>query len=74
MPGSNNEHDISAVARQRARDIANQFPGMLDEAEQEQVAQRVARLYRAIDDVRSFPLENGDEPAPVFRPIGKEQP
>lgn len=74
MPGSNNEHDIPEIARRRARDIANEFPGLLDETEQEQVALRIARLYRAIDEIRSYPLENGDEPAPVFRPVGKEQP
>jgi hypothetical protein len=74
MPGSNNEHDIQPLSRQRARDIANQFPGVLDDAEIVQVAQRIDRLFGAIDELRKYPLENGHEPAPVFRPIGKEQP
>lgn len=74
MPGSNNEHDHLPLSRQRANDIADQFPGSLDDAETEQVAQRIERLFKAIDEVRRYPLHNGDEPAPVFRPIGKEQP
>lgn len=74
MPGSNNERDHLPLSRQRASDIANQFPGSLDNSEQEQVAQRIERLYKAIDELRRYPLRNGDEPAPVFRPIGKEQP
>lgn len=74
MPGSNNEHDRRPAAQQRAREIADQFPGMLDESEQDQVVQRIERMFLAIDEIRGYPLENGDEPAPVFRPIGKEQP
>jgi hypothetical protein len=74
MPGSNNQHKHRSIARRRAQDIANQFPGTLSDSEQEEVAQRIERLFRAIEDVRSYPLQNGDEPAPVFRPIGKEQP
>lgn len=74
MPGSNNEHDRRPAAHKRAEEIAEQFPGLLDKAEQDQVAQRIERMFHAIDEIRRYPLENGDEPAPIFRPIGKEQP
>jgi hypothetical protein len=74
MPGSNNEHDRRPAAEQRAREIADQFPGMLDEGEQNQVAQRIERMFSAADEVRRYELDNGDEPAPIFRAIGKEQP
>ncbi|MEX2425413.1 MAG: hypothetical protein WD401_01500 [Thermomicrobiaceae bacterium] len=74
MPGSNNGHDAQSVARRRAADIASEVSGDLDEAELVQVTQRIERLFRAIDELRHYPLENSDEPAPVFRPIGKEQP
>jgi hypothetical protein len=74
MPGSNNEHDSASLPQRRAHDIASNFPGILDSDEQQQVAQRIERLLKAATDLRSYPLENADEPAPVFRPIGKEQP
>ena len=74
MPGANNEHDEQPLAQRHASDIARQFPGRLDTVELDQVAQRIERLHKAMDEVRRLPLENGDEPAPVFRSIGKEQP
>jgi hypothetical protein len=74
MPGSNNEHDTETLAQRRAIDISRQFPGILDDAGVKQVAQRIERLHASIEVLRRYPLENGDEPAPVFRPIGKEQP
>jgi hypothetical protein len=73
MPGSNNEHEPT-LARLRTADIAMQFDGSLDASEQEQVARRVERMLDVIEELRAYPLENADEPAPVFRPIGKEQP
>jgi hypothetical protein len=73
VPGSNHEHDEQPISRQRAADISSQFPGSLNDAELEQVVQRIERLMRAIEELRRFPLDNHDEPAPVFRPVGKEQ-
>jgi hypothetical protein len=73
MPGSNNEHDELPLAHRRAADIANQFPDHLDDSEVRQVAQRIERHFASIDELRRYPLANSDEPAPVFRAIGKEQ-
>jgi hypothetical protein len=74
MSGSHNGHDRHSLSRRRAQEIANQIASDLSESDLVQVAHRIERLFLAVDELRRYPLENGDEPAPVFRPIGKEQP
>jgi hypothetical protein len=74
MPGSNHEHDDLPVAHRRARDVASQFPDQLNEAEIRQVAQRIERHFASVDELRRYSLANSDEPAPIFRAVGKEQP
>lgn len=74
MPGSNNESAMPDLATHRSVDVASQFPEALTSAELEQVTRRIQRLLGSIEVLRGYPLSNADEPAPVFRPIGKEQP
>lgn len=74
MPGSNSGHDQPQLATLRVSDISAQFPDTLSSEHVELVTRRVQRILGSIDELRSYPLANSDEPAPVFRPIGKEQP
>lgn len=74
MPESNSGHDQPQIATLRVSDIQAQFPDTLSGADEDQVTRRVKRILGAIDELRAYPLTNSDEPAPVFRPIGKEQP
>ncbi len=76
LRGSNHDQPVQNgdLVSHRTQDVARQFPGLLDDTELEQVSQRVRRLTNSIEELRKYQLENGDEPAPVFRPVGKEQP
>jgi hypothetical protein len=74
MPGDNSNEQKLDQSRHRAIDIAGQFPDALNTDELNQIARRVDRLLSSIAELRKHPLSNADEPAPVFRPIGKEQP
>jgi hypothetical protein len=74
MPGDNRNEQRTDPARHRTLDIASQFPDALTSGELDQVTHRVERLLSSIAELRRRPLTNADEPAPVFRPVGKEQP
>lgn len=74
MPETNSGHDQPPLASLRVSDITAQFPDTLSADQVEQVTRRVERVLGAIDGLRSYPLTNADEPAAVFRPVGKEQP
>lgn len=71
------ESQLSPAARAEAeakiQNVLRKYGDRLNEEQRAELRKSLFQTQEAAEKLRAFPLENGDEPAVVFRPlVGKE--